>query len=394
MHRLRIHIWLMLCLLFPLSVEGQTASAVDTTAMMRNDYITASLLVVDPSSEVYSMFGHCALRLECPTHDMDYCFTFEMSTDYKAILGFITGKSLGAFKPAPTQEYLDYYRKEQRGVTQYPLNLTPTEKLQLWKQVDKEVALGFCYPYGYMHTQCTSKLVWLIASALPAPIGYTQLPSQLEGSFRDQMLAESANYPWSRFFWQTIMGPEGDATEPLEQKLTPHTLPLAWQHTTIGDERRPLITGQGETLVPSVVTNSCDILTPTRACTLLFFIVIIVTLLQHYHKCRWLVRLADGLLLVIYTALALLLAYLILFSQQEGTGWNWYLPAFNPLPLLLWLVLPRWRRWILGCWAVIFLVSILLTPFIPQFDLPHALLMGCFLIRLCYLTTYHVINNK
>jgi len=72
----------------------------------------------------------------------------------------------------------------------------------------------------------------------------------------------------------------------------------------------------------------------------------------------------------------------VLFSEQEGTSWNWYLLVFNPIPLLLWFAVPRWRKWTLLYTIALMVLTLVLTPFIPQLDLPHALLICCLAVRL------------
>ena len=236
-----IHTLLLTMLLLTSNVSraaSEAAAAPDSLEQLKPDYITASLLVVSPAAEPYSLFGHCALRLQCPDHKMDYCFTFETPTDAKGLYDFFRGKAMGGFAAAPTPAYLEYYRNAGRGVAQHQLNLTPKEKLMLWQHADKEIVRGGCYRYNYLHTQCASMVIDLITSVLPSPVGYRQLPAQTNGSFRDQMLTESAPYPWSRFFWQTIMGPAGDEMGPIEHKLTPHTLPEVWRQATLTDDNR------------------------------------------------------------------------------------------------------------------------------------------------------------
>ncbi len=378
-------LWLMISMFLPQSLWGeeQTPAAVDTTAMMQEDYIQAYVLIVSPASEPYSLFGHCALRLSNPSHQMDYCFTFETQSDTKGMLKFFQGYSTGGFAPAPTADYLDYYRQQGRGVTAYPLHLTPKEKLLLWKNADERIARGFSYPYGYMNAQCTSALIDLIASALSAPIAYHQLPSQLQGSFRDQMLAESEAYPWSRFFWQSIMGPSGDDTKPMEHKITPSQLPVVWQHATIGNGDRTLIANGALSLV---VSQQAEVSTwwysPVFVFTLLLLWVVIITIWNHYKPSGWLCRCVDGILLTVHTVLSLAFLYLLVFSEQEATSWNWYLLAFNPFPQLLWLLLPQGRVLVCRIALALMILTLLLTPLIPQLDLPHALFIGIFAVRL------------
>ena len=366
---------------------AENSAAPDTLEQLKPDYIIASLLVVSPSAEPYSLFGHCALRLQCPDHDMDYSFTFETSTDTKGLFDFFRGKAMGGFAAAPTPAYLEYYSNAGRSVVQHQLNLTPEEKLMLWQQADKEIVRGNCYRYNYLHTQCASTIIDLITSVLPAPVDYQQLPAQTKGSFRDQMLVESEPYPWSRFFWQTIMGPAGDELFPLEHKLTPRTLAEAWQQATVGDDHRHLISHtavcndvDAADVTPSVTATS-PLSHPSFLFTLLLIVVVIVTAAQCCFGWRRLPRVTDCLLTVIYTLLALFLMYLVLFSDLEATQWNWYLLAFNPIPLLLWALRPKWLPYICFGLIMAIIILLLLTPFIPQLDVPHALFMAIFGIR-------------
>ena len=385
-----IHTLLLTMLLLTLNVSkaaSETSSAPDSLEQTKPDYITASLLVVSPAAEPYSLFGHCALRLQCPDHKMDYCFTFETPTGAKGLFNFFRGKAKGRFAAAPTPAYLEYYHKAGRNVVQHKLNLTPEEKLNLWQQADKEIVRGDCYRYNYLHTQCASMIIELVTSVLPEPVSYNQLPVQSNGSFRDQMLVESEPYPWSRFFWQTIMGPAGDELFPLEHKLTPRTLAEAWQKATGGDDHRHLISHtavcndvDAADVMPSATATS-PLSHPSFLFTLLLIVVVLVTAAQWCFGWWRLPKVTDCLLTVIYTLLALFLTYLVLFSDLEATQWNWYLLAFNPIPLLLWALRPKWLPYICLGLTLAIIILLLLTPFISQLDVPHALFMAIFGIR-------------
>jgi len=396
-----IHTLLLTMLLLTPSVSraaSEAAAAPDSLEQLKPDYITASLLVVSPAAEPYSLFGHCALRLQCPDHKMDYCFTFETPTDAKGLYDFFRGKAMGGFAAAPTPAYLEYYRNAGRGVAQHQLNLTPKEKLMLWQHADKEIVRGGCYRYNYLHTQCASMVIDLITSVLPSPVGYRQLPAQTNGSFRDQMLTESAPYPWSRFFWQTIMGPAGDETGPFEHKLTPSTLPEVWRQATLSSDNRHIISGDSETLTTTASVSSASIwtrlLTPTVVFSLLLILVVVITFGQWKWGWRRLPLFTDYLLLAIYIILALGLTALVLLSDLEATQWNWYLLVFNPLPLLLWAVRRKWLPVICAALLVAILSLLVLTPIVAQLDLPHALLMATFGIRTASSYKESLMKNK
>ena len=161
-------------------------------------------------------------------------------------------------------------------------------------------------------------------------------------------------------------------------------MPAVWQQATVGGEQRTLTDGNGQQLIKANETPSSMLscLTPSVACTLLIIIAIILTVGQLKQGWRCLPLAFDGILLAIHLLLAIVLTALILFSELEATQWNWYVLVFNPLPELAWLVRPALLTWVCRCLLAIIMLTWVLTPFIPQLDLPHALLMGSMAVRL------------
>ena len=45
-----------------------------------SNFVTASLVIISPTDDVYSSLGHCAVRMECPSHNLDFCFSSETET--------------------------------------------------------------------------------------------------------------------------------------------------------------------------------------------------------------------------------------------------------------------------------------------------------------------------
>lgn len=382
MSRLRIYVVLALCLFLHLfsGVEARASLAVDSAEQMRDDYIQANLLVVSPASDVYSVFGHSLLQLQCPSKGMDYCFSFETPVDSRNLISFLNGSARGCYRAIPTDEMLEAYREAGRCVSAYPLNLSPTEKLTLWQQVDERIAQGRAWPFRYLHTQCTSMLINLVQSSLEHPIIYATTDGD-EESFRDCLLAEAGANSWTAFFWQTIMGPEGDATTPFEHKLTPQRLVTAWQHATVGNTSRHLIEGSGGVLVPPPSSVRTFSVTPVVVLAFLTIIVACLGAMRYYRECPKITNaLAIGLVFL-YAALSIVFTWLILCSTQDATRWNWYFVAFNPLVLLL-ALFRKTRKLAMQLLAVAIVLLTLLTLFVPQLDGPHVLLMLPFLIQL------------
>ena len=72
-----------------------------------SNFVTASLLIVTPSNSFYSVFGHAALRMQCPAYHLDYVFTFESDPNVSGFMTFFMGKSKASFVSVPSGVFLD-----------------------------------------------------------------------------------------------------------------------------------------------------------------------------------------------------------------------------------------------------------------------------------------------
>ena len=137
-----------------------------------SNFVTASLLVASPGEAMYSSYGHCAVRMECPVNNLDYCFSFEMDFDESFVdyVKFFAANVQSHIIAVPTSEYLGRYRKEGRGVRQYELNLTTHEKQELWRTLDNDYVDVQFRKYNLLENNCSSIL---FATLLNAPIDRT-----------------------------------------------------------------------------------------------------------------------------------------------------------------------------------------------------------------------------
>ena len=69
--RLRLLCAFLIPLVWGVRAEGKLPDDVG------DDFVVASLLVVSPGPAVYQVFGHAALRMQCPSAGLDNVFSFE-----------------------------------------------------------------------------------------------------------------------------------------------------------------------------------------------------------------------------------------------------------------------------------------------------------------------------
>ena len=241
------------------------------------DFVHAYLLTITEGKPVYSVFGHTAVRLVCPSKQLDYCFTFEVDMHDSSWLDFITRRSKAGFAVAPTQMFLSGYADEGRGVAQYELNLTPRQKQTLWKVMDREVKEGAQWTFDFTSVNCSSMALYAIDEALMGDsLRFHKLNPVLNGTVRDLFDHELHDSPWINIFWHTItIGIVGDRGDPMG-KLTPRLLDEALPYATLTDSLghvRPFLKGKPVTLVAAKWISKPVWLTPTKALLLLLLVV-------------------------------------------------------------------------------------------------------------------------
>ena len=346
------------------------------------------MLVTSPTDNLYSVFGHATLRLECPIHQLDYVFTFESDTDVGTFMTGVAGKAIARYVAVPAQEFLDQVKTEGRGTKQYELALTLHEKQDLWRLLDEDMMRGGYRHFNLLLTNCLSSSMMKVRESLHDEYidwGEPRFPYTLCNG--DYFRYTVRNHPWVEFLFVTVMGTIYDKYTQTDLRLAPELVVPMMQQAQIVNlktgERRPMLTGKTETLIEAKVVPKPSVITPMWAFGVLLALAVLITLAEHLCKLSFVPRAFDAILLMGQTFLGLLLLFVTFYSELFGSTWNWYLIVFNPIPLLLWLFgrKKRWYKQVFGIYAVVLLLFLLATPLLPVLDAPHQLITATMLIR-------------
>ena len=347
-----------------------------------SNFVTASLLILQPGESMYSKFGHTAIRLECPTHNLDYCFTFENDASGKNVFRYFSGNANACFMAIETSKFVKNY--SNRGLMQYELNLTLHEKQLLWKLLDEEITNSEDNKFN-VYNNCTSEIFNIFKACLINesiqfdPNDY----SKLNNGKKVRYLMK--NYPWLEFLGISFAGTDADSTWDLEETLSPEVLVGSLNNAYIkkdNGEKRNVITGK-KVLSPNTKTFNLNVMTPAVVFGLLFAFVLIITLLQLKWELHWLEITIDSFLLLALTIIGCVLIYMSLTQSLFGSHWNWYIIPFNPLPLIIWLI---WRKRkgfykVYLFYTAVLVLFIMATPLSEQLDLPHQLITATLAVR-------------
>lgn len=341
---------LLLTVLLPVGVFAQT----DTVDVKQpaEDFVTASVCVASPGEEIYSALGHACLRLQCPTHGLDYVYSYESEDASHKVLDFFAGRLKMAVRAVPTSEYVAQYAPEGRGVTEYVLRLPIRVKQRLWQQMDARLQYT-PVPYDYMNRSCAvSVLDWLEEAIGKDSLEYAPWPEKY-GRSRKEIGGDSIVNEWNHIFVCTFV--TGEANDVHIDNRRKVIIPSELVEVLQGAQAfgTPLMEDGCNVLQPTTKTVSPAKVTPL----MLSLVVLLLSLVNlRLHK-TWL----RAVVLIPCLLLGLFVLYLVVLSDLPCTQWNWLVIPFCPLPFIFW----KWRRlWTLPFAAicVAWIVGLLLYP--------------------------------
>lgn len=349
-HTLYIHIAaLIVGLLAAMPAIAGEKQTPQPDATPDENFVTASIVVASPGTILYSALGHACLRLQCPSHDLDFIFSAEAEDAAHNVAMFFAGQLNMGVRAVTTDEYLQQYREEGRAVQEYRLNLPIAVKQRLWQQMDQ--SLNYTdEPYDYMNRGCAvSVMHWLEAAIDADSLTFAPWPDKFQRS-RKEFGGDAIASPWVHFLLFTIG--EGEAYDtrvrPQDKCIVPADLVEVLQQATAYG--RPLLEKEPTLLLPQTKELSYSWFTP-----LVFSLIVLLLAIALLCLPSTMAKAALGgklLLWTLYTLAGAFITYLWLLSDLPCTQWSVLIVPFNVLPLILW----HWRKY----WALPFAIIIVI----------------------------------
>ncbi len=352
------------------------------------DSVEISLLTCQPHDEIYSLYGHTAIRY----HDLrkgglDIAFNYGVFDYHKPLFALrfvfgLTDYELGAY---PFRLFLEEYRRFGSMVTEQVLNLTAEEKMALQQALAVNMQNeNRIYRYNYFYSNCTTKARDIIEQSIQGKVNYEKREGY-SPSHREMIHEMTQNNPWSAFGNDLLLGILADQpTDQRQQEFLPYHLMYDFDHASIYQDGkfRPLVKERRQPLPAGVqLVKSGFPLSPLACGIILVALALGLFFLQVRNKCiyRW----WDALLMVTVGTFGIIL-FLMLFSQHPTVSLNLQILLLNPLPwFFLWKVVRRrpTRYWsITAILCVLFLIGGLFQHYAEGiWSLALCLLLQCYL---------------
>ena len=332
--------FLAFLLLIPLSTKAYTIEdrPAGTDTLADESRVCISLLTCSPHDEVYSLYGHTALRVEDPRRGMDLAVNYGMFSFAKPffVLRFVFGLTDYEMGIVPFEVFCREYEYYGSSVTQQTINLTETEKQRIIDALlENYKPENRVYRYNFYYDNCTTRACDMVTENIDGKVVYDNTID--DGMTMRQMLHRLNNgSPWSSLGNDLLLGIGAD--RPLHGDDT-RALPLSAMRAMekayiVGSDgvRRKLVE---ETSIPvregrQWIGDGFP-LTPVQCSVILLAVVALLSLLEwKIGRYMWML---DALLLTSIGICGLIITAMI-GSQHPTVRTNIQILLFNPIPLL------------------------------------------------------------
>ena len=134
---------------------------------------TVSILTCDSGNELYSLFGHTALRISDPENRIDavYNYGYFDFTTPNFYMKFVKGDLKYFVAVDKYDDFLAEYIYFQRGVYEQKLNLTSAQKQKIFDDLNRIlISDQRFYFYKFIDRNCTTMIVDILNKNLTSPI--------------------------------------------------------------------------------------------------------------------------------------------------------------------------------------------------------------------------------
>jgi hypothetical protein len=327
-----------------------------------------SLLTCAPGEELYSTFGHTALRVQDAAKGTDYIFnygTFEFSPDFN--WQFMRGKLLYSLSIQDSSEFFWEYTAEKRSIQEQVLQLSCEEKQRLLSALQTNAqGQNRYYKYDFLFDNCTTRAGDIVVNNTASPVIFKNILPEKTPTFRNLIHSylNAGHEYWSKLGIDILLGAKLDRkVTNREAMFLPDYLLKGFDSATVSNH--PLVTPPKTILqVPSPLKEN-SFFTPGIVFSLLFVIILAIS----FSKSNWVrtvINVFDFLFFFILGLAGILLLFMWFGTDHRVCQNNYNL--LWALPTNAFFVHSK-KLWIKKYFSVVFWLTVVLMLtwfFLPQ----------------------------
>ena len=339
------------------------------TQAQDSSHIRISLLTCTPGDELYSIFGHSAIRIidSSSVTDIVYNYGTFNFDDEGFYLKFIRGQLLYYISIERFDEFKNLYQSTNRGMTEQVLNFSPAEKINIQHALNENLKEeNKFYKYDFFLDNCTTRLRDLIVkSKTPTPLLPAVMPTDKRFRQAIHQYLDNGHQYWSKLGIDILLGAPTDAIMTTsQQQFLPDNLMKALDST-----KNTNVVLSSNNLYPyDPFANKGSWFTPMFLFAGIFIFFLLLSTSRN-NKVQMLLSGFDGLLFFLTGALGILLIFMMTATDHSMTKNNYNIFWAWPPHILLSFFINSNKKWVKYYFLLIAISMVILLMawfFLPQ----------------------------
>lgn len=275
------------------------------------------LLTCSSGEELYSVFGHTAIRVKDDSLGYDYVFNYgTFDFDTPNFYGkFMNGDLKYMLSYTDYERFIYSYKNDGRGVSSGKLELTLRERQELWCLLVENIQpQNRFYRYDFFFDNCATRIRDIVFKVKGLDKeAYTKSSG---ATYRDYLHALAGKTSWKSHGVDLVLGIKADRVASYYDRAY---MPLYLDSLF---HQAGLITSEKEVIPQNKTSdeNFLDVFTPNCFSLLLFTLSLLIFIIEIY--CKHYIKFYDIIVFTVALLVGGLLLYLGLFTKHTITEWN------------------------------------------------------------------------
>jgi hypothetical protein len=362
---------LLLPLLFFLYLCNAPLSAQNLPSKL-SEKSTISVLTCAPGDELYSIFGHTAIRISDPIHELDLAFnygTFDFNTPF-FYFKFGHGSLNYLLSVSTFKQFMREYFIEGRSVWEQELKLTPIQRNKLFRDlIINARPQNRAYKYDFFYDNCATRVVDIVLRQYPETLSFPLSPGTDKLTFRQAVHPYLQAKPWTRIGIDFILGAPADAlTDSVSIMFLPDHLMEQFAGITCSNDSDNYKLVKSQSMILDFKDNErieSNTISPLVILWVVTLLVVLLSVAEIFGYIRF--KIFDIIVFSIAGIAGIVIFYLAFISSHIVTNPNWNLLWANPVWLLFTMSVNKlWIRFLKWIQVVSLLFFLFFFFFLPQ----------------------------
>jgi len=328
-----------------------------------SDSLRVSLLTVSAGQELYSVFGHTAIRITDLKNGYDIAFnygTFDFSTP-NFYLKFALGGLDYMVSVETYQGFVEFYQEENRTVIEQELNFNKEQRLKLASLlIYNYLPENRFYRYKFFTDNCSTRIRDILAKASGDSLLLVRPAIDANVTFHKLYTSRLQTMLWARFGIGLVLGSLTNKQAGYDALFLPDNLMKAVDIATI--ENKPLTLAKKSIFIATPTPKEHIFFTPV---VLAIIILVLSILIQFNHN--W-IGVYDKAFFAIMGLLGIFISTLSILSHHAELHYNFVILFLLPTNIILSFLstTSNIRKYYIIIAFLLSLIGFIFLHFIPQ----------------------------